>query len=107
MDRIIKPVFWTKRSSKDLEKIVRFNNKQKGKEKSREIAYNIRKSTEQLENPEYDFMSIGTIDDQFAHLKRQYRKIFAEGCKITYREGKDKIFITRVFDQKQRPSKNK
>ncbi|GGX27321.1 hypothetical protein [Aquimarina muelleri] len=52
-------------------------------------------------------MSIGTVDDQFAHLKRQYRKIFAEGCKITYREGKDKIFITRVFDQKQLPSKNK
>ncbi|MBP2832620.1 type II toxin-antitoxin system RelE/ParE family toxin [Aquimarina sp. U1-2] len=107
MDRIIKPVFWTNRASKDLEKITRFNTKLKGKEKSREISENIRSSTEQLENPDYDYTAIGTIDDQFAYLKREYRKIFAEGCKITYREGNNKIFITRVFDQKQRPSKNK
>ena len=107
MGRIIKPVFWTNRASKDLEKITRFNIKLKGKEKSMEISENIRASTEQLENPEYDYTAIGSLDEQFNHLKRHYRKIFVEGCKITYRAGKDKIFITRVFDQRQRPSKNK
>ncbi|PIZ07101.1 MAG: type II toxin-antitoxin system RelE/ParE family toxin, partial [Flavobacteriaceae bacterium CG_4_10_14_0_8_um_filter_34_31] len=28
-------------------------------------------------------------------------------CKITYREGKTKIFVVRVFDTRQQPSKNK
>lgn len=107
MDSIIKPVYWTTRSSKDLEKITRFNIESRGKEKARELSENIQKSTEVLENPNYDFMSIGTVDIEFSHLKRQYRKIFCDGHKITYREGKTKIYIVRVFDMRQHPSKNK
>lgn len=67
MDKVIKPVSWTKRSTKDLEKIVHYNTDQKGKKRSQEIALGIQKTTEILENPEYNFKNIGTVDDQFTH----------------------------------------
>lgn len=107
MERIVKPVFWTSRAIKDLEKITRFNSKLFGFNKAIAIALEIKKETEIFENIEYDFSEIGSIDESFSHLKRDYRKLLVHHCKITYREGKDKIFINRVFDTRQNPSKNK
>ncbi|MDP2160481.1 MAG: type II toxin-antitoxin system RelE/ParE family toxin [Flavobacterium sp.] len=107
MERIVKPVFWTNRAVKDLEKITRFNSKLYGFKKAIEIALGIKKETEIFENKKYDFSEIGSIDETFSHLKRDYRKLIVHHCKITYREGKDKIFINRVFDTRQNPSKNK
>ncbi len=98
MDRIAKPVFWTNRTTKDLEKVTRFNATLYGFKKAIEIAKILRKSTEILENNQYDFSEIGQIDYEFAHLKRNYRKLIEHHCKITYREGKTKIYINRVFD---------
>ena len=107
MGFITKPVIWTPRALKDLKKVSKFNSKIKGREKAIEIAHKIINAPRILENPEYDFQNIGTVDETFSHLKLEYRKIFCEGCKITYREGRTKIYVTRVFDQSQHPRKNK
>ena len=107
MDRIIKPVFWTTRAIKDLEKITRFNITFYGFKKAIEIATKLRKSTEILENPRYDFSKIGAVDLEFTHLRRNYRKLIEGHCKITYRDGKTKVYINRIFDTRQNPTKNK
>jgi len=52
-------------------------------------------------------MEIGAVDGDFAHLKYEYRKLISHHCKITYRAGRTKIFIVRVFDTRQHPDKNK
>lgn len=106
MELIVKPTFWTYRAKKDLEKNFHFNKALYGKEKAKEIAYNIQKRTLILENPEYNFEQIGSIDESFSHLKYTYRKLIEGYCKITYRVGKTKIYIVRVFDTRQHPAKN-
>lgn len=103
MERIAKPVYWTARAIKDLEKITRFNTLLFGFDKAIQIAKATRKSTDILET---HFTSVGSVDEEFMHLKREYRKLFHFHCKITYREGKTKIYINRVFDTRQNPSKN-
>ena len=105
MEKIIKPVFWTTRALKDLEKTTRFNESLYGFTKAIAIATEIRKSTEILENS--NFSEIGSVDEDFLHLKRKYRKLIHLHCKITYRESQTKIYINRVFDTWQNPNKNK
>ncbi len=83
MERIIKPIFWTNRAIKDIEKVTRFNIKLFG------------------------FNKIGSVDEDFTHLKFEYRKLIHHHSKITYRQGKDKIYINRIFDTRQNPIKNK
>ena len=107
MEKVIKPVFWTSRAVKDLEKITRFNALLYGFDKAIKIALEIQKTTEILENPANDFSEIGAIDTEFLHLKRNYRKLLNHHCKITYREGNSKIYINRLFDTRQNPQKNK
>lgn len=105
MERIIKPVFWTNRAIKDLEKVARFNAMLYGFKKAIAIAMELRESTEILENG--NFKEIGSVDEDFVHLKYEYRKLIHNYCKITYREGKTKVYINRVFDTRQNPNKNK
>ena len=105
MERINKPVYWTVRAIKDLEKVTRFNAMLFNFTKAFQIATEIRQSTEILEQK--SFKEIEAIDEDFQHLKYDYRKLIHHHCKITYREGKTKIYINRVFDTRQRPSKNK
>lgn len=107
MGVVVKPVKWTRRALKDLNKISVFNANAIGKEKALEIAHKLIDAPKILENTEYDFKNIGTIDEAFSHLKYEYRKIFFRNYKITYRNGKTKIYITRVFDMQQNPNKNK
>lgn len=101
-----KATSWTHRAKKDLEKNYHFNKVLYGKEKAKEIAYKIQERTLLLENPEYNFEEAGSIDESFSHLKFTYRKLIEGYCKITYRVGKTKIYIVRVFDTRQHPSKN-
>ena len=105
MEGIIKPVYWTNRAIKDLEKVTRFNATLHGFKKAIVIATELRKTTEILENS--NFKEIGAVDEDFVHLKYEYRKLIHHHCKITYREGKTKIYINRVFDTRQNPNKNK
>jgi len=60
-----------------------------------------------LENKTFDFSKIGSVDYEFMHLKRSYRKLINGNYKITYREGFEKIYINRIFDTRQNPNKNK
>ena len=106
MERIIKQVIWTSRASKDLRQITSFYSKLYGWDKALDIAFQIRKETEIFENSEIDINSIGAPDEFFKHLKRDYRKYIFHHCKITYRVGNDTIYIVRVFDTRQNPSKN-
>jgi hypothetical protein len=55
----------------------------------------------------YNFKELGTVDDDFKHLSRSYKKLLYNHYKITYQEGKTKIYISRVFDTRQNPNKNK
>ncbi|MGO3182491.1 MAG: type II toxin-antitoxin system RelE/ParE family toxin [Aequorivita sp.] len=101
-----KQTYWTHRANKDLKKIFAFNKVIYDVEMAKEIAHKIRERTLILENPEYNFEQIGSIDESFSHLKFTYRKLIEGYCKITYRVGKSKIYIVRVFDTRQHPSKN-
>lgn len=107
MDKIAKPVEWTTRATKDLEKIAKFYIDLYGKEKARTIVTSIRINTEILEEKGVDFSKIGSVDETFTHLKHTYRKLIEQHCKVTYREGKKKMYIVRVFDTRQNPKKNK
>ena len=98
---------WTSRATKDLEKITKFYIDLYGRSKARQIANELRQSTEVLEHQNVNTTKIGTIDDAFKHLKRNYRKLIEHHCKINYREGKTKIYVVRVFDTRQNPKKNK
>jgi len=107
LDKIIKPVVWSTRSTKDLEKITKFYIKLYGRSKTRKIITELQKSTEILEQSDLDSSKIGAIDESFLHLKNEYRKLIHHHCKITYREGKTKFYIARVFDMRQNPKKNR
>lgn len=107
MGRIVKPITLTSRALKDLKKVKTFNSRLHSKAKVQEIIETIFEKLEIFEDPKTDFTEIGAIDEDFSHLKYSYRKLIAHHCKITYREGKSKIYIVRVFDTRQHPNKNK
>lgn len=107
MDKVNKPVFWTTRATRDLQKTIEFYIELYGKVKAKEIATELRHRTEKLERTDVDITASGSIDEAFSHLKHTYRKLNHHHCKITYRIGKSKIYIVRVFDTRQNPNKNK
>lgn len=107
MDKGIKTVVWSTRATKDLGKLTKFYIDLYGHAKAREIATKLRQSTEILEREDVDTSKVGAIDEAFAHLKRDYRKLLDRHCKITYREGRTNFYIVRVFDTRQDPNKNK
>lgn len=106
MDEVNKPVFWTTRATKDFQKTIEFYIELYGKEKAREIGTELRQRTEMLKRTDVDVTTSGSIDSAFSHLKHTYRKLNHHFCKITYRIGKSKIYIVRVFDTRQDPKKN-
>jgi plasmid stabilization system protein ParE len=97
----------TSRALKDLQKIRKFNDNFYSVLKSKEIINDLFKLMEILESSDADFTEIGSIDEDFVHLKHQYRKLIESYYKITYRKGKEKIYIVRIFDTRQHPRKNK
>jgi hypothetical protein len=82
LERITKPVYWTNRAIKDLEKATKFNAILYGFKKAILIATELRKSTEILKDE--NFKEIGSIDKDFIHLKYEYRKLIHNHFKITY-----------------------
>ena len=97
----------TSRAIKDLNKIKSFNKALFGEEKAEFIIDKIFSHLKILESPNIDLKKVGGIDESFLKLKRTYRNLFLDYYKITYREGKTKIYIVRVFDTRQNPNKNK
>ena len=90
-----------------MQKIRGFNDLLYGVSKSKEIINTIFETIEILENPDVDFTEIGAIDEDFVHLKYDYRKLIESHYKITYRKSKNKIYVVRIFDTRQNPNKNK
>ena len=88
----------TSRALKDLQKVRGFNDLLYGVSKSKEIINTIFETIEILENPDVDFTEIGAIDEDFVHLKYDYRKLITSHYKITYRKNKSKIYVVRIFD---------
>lgn len=106
MGILVKPVEFTKRALRDLAKTKKFYQELYGEDRTEKIIEDIFERLATLEDPEIDLMAIGSYDLEFEHLKREYRKINVEHCKITYRIGKLKIYVVRVFDTRQNPKKN-
>ncbi len=107
MRRKVKLVKLTQRAFKDLGKIKKFYSLHYGNIKAQEIIDGLFDLMSVLEIPEADFSKIGSIDDDFTHLKYEYRKLIKHYLKITYREGKNNIYVIRIFDTRQDPKKNK
>ena len=107
MSSSIKRVELTSRAIKDLKKVKSFNLDLYGIVRAIEIIDAIFELLGTLENPNYNFTEIGEVDKDFNHLKYSYRKLTHHHCKITYRNGKTKIYVIRIFDTRQNPKKNK
>ncbi len=107
MEKQSKEIVWTKRVLSDLRKIYDFNIELRGEDKAHELISTIVDRIEILQDEK--FISIGSLDDSFKHLKMDYRKLIEGHYKITYRQSSDqsKIYINRVFDTRQNPVKNK
>lgn len=108
MDKhLVKPVELTNRAIKDLNKIKAFNKELLGEEKAEQIIDEIFERLSVLESEDIDLKEVGAVDKDFLHLKHKYRKLFQDYYKVTYREGKTKMFVVRIFDTRQNPNKNR
>lgn len=98
---------WTTRAKKDLQKVYHFYTESIGEEKAFEFISTILERVDVLSDVR--FVKMGTIDEEFKHLKRKYKKLIEKDIKITYRlsDSKTKVYINRVFDTRQHPLKNK
>ena len=98
---------WTSRAKKDLRKVYKFYTETINEDKAFDIVTNVLKRVDLLSDSK--FVKIGAIDEEFKHLKRKYKKLIEKDIKITYRlsESKPVVYINRVFDTRQHPSKNK
>ncbi|WP_462316896.1 type II toxin-antitoxin system RelE/ParE family toxin [Marinilabilia sp.] len=97
---------WTNRAKKDLRKVYNFYSETINEDKSIEIITSLLNKIDILTNEA--MVKIGTNDKEFSHLKRNYKKLIEENIKITYRINKQecKVFIVRVFDTRQKATKN-
>lgn len=98
---------WTLRAVRDLRRIYHFQTEFMGEEKAFDLVQLILKKVDVLSDKR--FSGIGAVDEEFSHLKRQYKKLIVKNLKITYRLNKSRrvIYINRVFDTRQNPAKNK
>jgi plasmid stabilization system protein ParE len=103
---MVKSIKLSTRGLKDLLKTRDFYATLYGRKKAEEIIDSIIDHTQILESSDFNFKKSGEIDQTFSHLKHQYRKLVHHHCKNTYREGNDFIYVVRVFDTRQDPSKN-
>ena len=100
-------IIWTTRAKRDLRKVYDFYCETINEEKSFEIVTSVLNRVDLLSDRK--FAKMGAIDEEFKHLKRKYRKLIEKHIKITYRlsESEPVVYINRVFDTRQQPSKNK
>jgi len=100
-------IVWTSRATKDLRKVYDFYTDQIGEEKAFTIIQSLLDKVDVLSDAR--FVKIGAVDEEFKHLKRQYKKLIEKNIKITYRLSTNKsvVYINRLFDTRQNPIKNK
>ena len=97
---------WTSRAKNDLRKVYEFYVELAGEEKAFEIITSIIALVGALSDAR--FVRMGPTDEQFRHLKHQYKKLIDKNVKVTYRLSVSKpvVYINRVFETRQHPSKN-
>ncbi len=93
------------RGLKDLQKTSEFYKELYGEHKAKFIIIGFFDFIDILVS-ENDFTKIGSIDNQFVSHQFNYRKIFYQYLRVTYRVADDNIFIVRIFDARQNPKKN-
>lgn len=100
-------ISWTSRAKKDLRRVYIFYTELAGEEKAFEIITRLLGQVDMLSDGKY--VKMGAIDEQFRHLKHEYKKLIEKNIKITYRlsTSKPTVYINRVFETRQHPSKNK
>ncbi len=100
-------IVWTSRAVDDLENIYHFYTQLIGEQKAFDLIMLIVDRVDRLSDER--FVKIGAKDKEFDHLKRDYRKLIEGEIKITYRLSRSKpiVYINRIFDTRQNPSKNK
>jgi plasmid stabilization system protein ParE len=100
-------IVWTSRAKKDLRKVYGFYTGLAGESKAFEIVENLLKRVDVLADRR--FVEMGAVDEQFRHLKHNYKKLIEKNVKITYRLSTSKpiVYINRVFETRQHPVKNK
>ena len=98
---------WTSRATKDLRKVYNFYTELINEEKSFELILKILERVDFLSDKR--FVKMGPIDEEFKHLKREYKKLIEGDIKITYRLSTTEpvVYINRVFDTRQHPNKNR
>ena len=100
-------VVWTSRAASDLKNVYHFYSQLIGEQKAFDFILLLLERVDRLSDKR--FIKIGAIDEEFKHLKRDYRKLIEGDVKITYRLSTSKpiVYINRIFDTRQSPSKNK
>ena len=98
---------WTFRAKKDLRKVYEFYSRSTVEAKAFEIISNLLERIDLLSNPK--LAKMGVEDEQFKHLKHRYKKLIEKDIKVTYRLSTSKsiVYINRIFDTRQHPSKNR
>jgi plasmid stabilization system protein ParE len=98
---------WTFRAKKDLRRVYDFYSELAGEEKAFEMISQLLERVDILSDSK--FVAIGVVDETFEHFHNNYKKLIFKNIKITYRQSKSKpyVYINRVFDMRQHPSKNK
>jgi plasmid stabilization system protein ParE len=97
---------WTQRAQKDLRSVYDFYSEILGEQKAFEIIEITLEKIDILSHAKS--VKVGAIDEEFSHLKYQYKKLIVRNLKITYRLSLNKpiVYINRVFDTRQNPTKN-
>ena len=100
-------IIWTSRAASDLKKVFHFYTLIIGEQKAYNLILLLFEKIDKLRDKR--FVGMGSVDQEFEHLKRNYRKLIEGDIKITYRYSTSKqiVYINRVFDTRQNPSKNK
>ena len=94
-------IFWTDFASEMLIEIFDYYKQNINTQTARKIKLSIFQSTKQLiSNPKS-----GQIEECLKHLSSNHRYLVCGNYKIIYREVKEGILITDVFDSRQQPEK--
>jgi plasmid stabilization system protein ParE len=100
-------IIWTSRAANDLKKVYHFYTDIIGEQKAFDLILLLLKRIDLLSDRR--FSKLGAIDEEFVDMRRDYRKLIEGDIKITYRLSSSKpiVYINRIFDTRQNPSKNK
>ena len=100
-------IIWTKRAANDLKQTYNFYCEILGEQQAFDLILKVIARVEVLSNKK--FSKLGAIDEEFVDLKSEYRKLIEGDIKITYRlsASKPAVYINRIFDTRQNPSKNR